>query len=164
MNKMAVCIIAVFAMPVGAAYAIDHPQMKEGLWQIRTQTIDNPGGKKSEGTVTVCRDHAFDKSAEALAKTIKGCGPMNESFSGGKYSAQLRCEIAGSVMISKGDAVYQGDTSAHSETHVTYTPAMYGMADETMIQDQKYLGSCPAGMKPGDRKSEDGSITHLGNR
>jgi hypothetical protein len=30
-----------------------------------------------------------------------------------------------------------------------------------MIQDQKYIGSCPADMQPGDRKSEDGTILHL---
>jgi hypothetical protein len=29
-----------------------------------------------------------------------------------------------------------------------------------MIQDQRYLGSCPAGMKPGDRIMADGSIVH----
>jgi hypothetical protein len=29
-----------------------------------------------------------------------------------------------------------------------------------MIEDQRYLGSCPAGMKPGDRLMADGSIVH----
>jgi hypothetical protein len=37
------------------------------------------------------------------------------------------------------------------ESTATYEPAFHGKTDEALTQDQKYLGSCPAGMKPGDR-------------
>jgi hypothetical protein len=29
-----------------------------------------------------------------------------------------------------------------------------------MVQDQRYIGSCPAGVKPGDTISADGFIRH----
>jgi hypothetical protein len=35
--------------------------------------------------------------------------------------------------------------------------------DSTMTMDQKYLGSCPAGVQPGDLTSADGKVTHLWN-
>lgn len=163
MNKILVSVMAAIAVPVGAAYAVDHPQIKEGLWQIRTQTINNPGNKRTEGTVTLCRDHDYDKSVEALAKNIKGCITINESLEAGKFSSEVRCEIGSTVVVSKGTATFQNDASTHSETHATYTPVFYGIADVTMIQDQTYLGSCPAGMQPGDRKSQDGTIIkHMG--
>ena len=162
MNKILVSLVAALALPIGAAHAVDHPQIKEGLWQIRTQSFDNPGNKKTEGTVTICRDHDFDKSVEALAKNVKGCTSINESFVGGKYSIEMRCETGGTVIVSKATGTFQGDTSTHTETHATYTPAFYGNTDTTMIQDQRYLGTCPAGMRPGDKKSQDGTIVHLG--
>jgi hypothetical protein len=142
---------AAVAMTIGAAHAVDHLQMKEGLWRIRAQTIGNPGNKKSEGTVTLCRDHAFDSNAEARAREIKGCNPMTENFANGKYSSEMNCKVGNITIASKEVATFSADTSVHSETHVTYTPALAGTTDETMIQDQTYLGACPAGMRPGDR-------------
>ncbi|MEO8998646.1 MAG: DUF3617 family protein, partial [Rhodanobacter sp.] len=153
-------VMAVLAMPIGAAYAIDHPPMKEGLWQIRLQTISNPDGKKSESTMKVCRDHAFDKSTEAMATKMAGCTTIDDSLSGGVYSNEMRCKMGGSVVSTKTTFVYKGDTAVHSDTHVTYIPAMYGMGDQTVIEDQAYLSSCPAGMKPGDLLSPDGTVQH----
>ena len=152
MNKIAAFMTAAFTLQIGAAYAIDHPQMREGLWQIRTQSISNPGNQKTEGTVEVCRDHASDKKAEALAKTVKGCTYMSENFTAGKYTAEVVCKVGSTTITSKGVATYQTDNSVHTETHVTYTPSFAGTTDEVMIQDQTYQGSCPAGMHPGDRR------------
>jgi hypothetical protein len=162
MNKILASIMVALTVPVGTAYAFDHPPVKEGLWQIRTQTIDNPSNKKTEGTITLCRDHDYDKTVEARSKSVKGCTTTNESLTAGAYSAEMRCEIGSSVLVSKGVVTFQSDTAMHSETHVTYTPALYGNTDETMIQDQTYLGACPAGMKAGDRKSQDGTLIPLG--
>ncbi len=145
---VACLLAAAFAMEIDAANAVEHPQMKEGLWQIRTQTVDNPGSKKSESTVQVCRDHAFDEKTEALARTIKGCSTIKESFAGGKYTSEMSCKVGNTVIASRGVATFGGDTSAHSETHVTYTPAFGGNTDKAMIQDQTYLGRCPAGCTP----------------
>ena len=68
---------------------------------------------------------------------------------------------AGTVVESKGTTTFQGDTATHSETHATYTPPMGGISGMTMIMDQKYVGSCPAGLQPGDRTNADGSVIHL---
>jgi hypothetical protein len=162
MNKIWVSIVVALAIPIGTADAVDHPPVKEGLWQIRTQIIDNPGNKTTDSTIMLCRDHDYDKAAEASGKSVKGCTTTNESFTAGAYSAEMRCEIGSNVLVSKGVVTFKGDAATHSETHVTYTPALFGKTDETMIQDQTYLGDCPAGMNPGDRKSQDGTIVPLG--
>jgi Protein of unknown function (DUF3617) len=145
-----------------SAAATNPPEVKEGLWTVHTQSIDNPGNKKTEGTYTLCRDHAFDQAVQAKAKGMKGCTTLNESFQGNKYSVKMSCVVAGSTIVSEGTTTFQGDTATHAETHATYTPAFYGMSDTTMIMDQKYVGSCPAGVKPGDRTNEDGKVMHLG--
>jgi hypothetical protein len=37
---------------------------------------------------------------------------------------------------------------------------MDGKTETIMISDAKYLGSCPAGMQPGDRLNANGTIVH----
>jgi hypothetical protein len=157
--KTLILMAAAIAMPAGLADAADLPQVKEGLWQIRMQTVENPGNKKSDVTTTLCRNHEYDKSAQALAKNMKGCTSISENLDGSTYSSETRCTVGGTVIDSKGTVSYT-DTTAHGETHATYTPAFYGYTDETIIQDQKYVGDCPAGMQPGDHLLPDGTIQH----
>ncbi len=157
MMKKLICAALVLAGSLGLVHADSLPEMREGFWQITMQTTDNPGNKKSDLSYKLCRNHAYDKAGQALAKSIKGCGALNMSYGGGTMSSEMRCTIGGSVMESKGAGTYS-DTASHTETHATYTPAFYGNTDEVMTQDQKYLGSCPAGMQPGDRMLQDGSI------
>jgi Protein of unknown function (DUF3617) len=160
MKKILLFAVALL-LPI--ANAANAPDMKEGLWSIRIQTIDNPGNKKDDTTSTLCRNHAYDKSVEGLANGVKkNCTKYNESFQGGKYSIDSQCTVAGTVIATKGTATYIGDTSAHAENHTGYSPAFYGVSESTMIMDQKYIGNCPAGAQPGDRTTADGKVTHLG--
>lgn len=146
-----------------ALYAADAPAMKEGLWSIHTVSIDNPGNKRSEGTRSLCRNHAYDARIRALAETKQkqSCKPAARTSSANGFTEESECTIQGSVITSKAVTTFTGDTSFHSETHGTYKPALYGIAEMTMIMDQKYLGACPAGMEPGDFMTSDGKVTHV---
>jgi hypothetical protein len=130
MKKMLASAAAALVLPI--ANAANPPDVKEGLWSVHTQSIDNPGDKKREGTYTLCRNHAYDQAAQARAKNVKGCTMISESFEGGKYSSAMHCVAAGTVIESKGTTTFQGDTATHSETHATYTPAMIGVSETTM--------------------------------
>ena len=149
MIKLLLPVVAMLAMPIGPAYAIEHPTTKEGLWLVRIQTVDNPGGKKSENTMKVCRDHASDQAGEAVMRNMKGCTVSKESLNGNVYSLAMHCVIAGMVMDSKTASIFKSDAAVHSESSISYSPAMNGMAGQTSTTDQTYLGICPAGAKPG---------------
>jgi hypothetical protein len=160
-NKMLTSAAVALVLPI--AYAAGPPELREGLWSIHTQSTDSPGNKKSESTRTLCRNHAYDKSVEALAKTAtKGCTTVDESVQGGKISVDMHCVVEGTAIDSKETATYGGDTSTHSEIHTTFSPALAGMSGSTTITDQKYIGSCPAGAQPGDQTNADGTVTHFG--
>jgi hypothetical protein len=150
----------VVVLPISGAHAAHPPKIQEGLWEVHVQTLENPGNKKAEFTYKLCRDHAFDKRADAQVKKAKNCTTTIESIGADRYSAASRCTAAGIVIVSKGLSIYQSATSTHSETVATYSPAFYGRTDQTMIQDQHYVGACPAGLKPGDRLMADGRIVH----
>jgi hypothetical protein len=160
MKKMLLSAAAALLLPIGIANAVDAPELKEGLWSSHTKTTDNSGTKPSEQTSTICRNHAYDQHVQSLVKGMKGCTKVSESFQGGKYSVEMHCAIGNTVVDSKGTTIFQGDTATHSETHATYTPAMGGVSETTMIMDQKYVGSCPAGAQPGDITYADGRVTH----
>jgi hypothetical protein len=160
MNKM-LLLAASLILPIGIAHGADPPEVKEGLWSIHSQTTDNPGNKKSETSSTICRSHAYDQHVQSLAKKAAKDCTVKESFEGGKYIGESRCTVSGIVIETKGTSTFQGDTATHSETHTTYTPAFAGMTDSTMTADQKYLGSCPAGVQPGDLTTSEGQVNHL---
>jgi hypothetical protein len=160
MKKVYVYVGVLLALPITRAGAAHPPQLREGLWEIRVQSSENSGGKKSDFVYKLCRDHAYDKQIDALAKKNKNCTTNIESLGNDRYSAASRCTADGIVIVSKGLSIYLNDTSVHTETTATYTPAFYGKTDETMIQDQRYVGSCPVGVKPGDRIMADGRIVH----
>jgi hypothetical protein len=147
-------------LPIGLTLAANEPSMKEGLWTVHTVSTNNPGNTKSEGTISICRNHAYDESVEAAAKTKRGCTTVSESFEGGKRSVVMHCTVATTAVDTKAVTTFDGENAAHSEVHATYTPPLAGISEMTMVQDQKYMGACPAGAQPGDRIAPDGTITH----
>jgi len=122
-----------------------------------------PGDRRSEGTRSLCRDHAYDVRIRAQAETKQkqNCKPSVRKSSGNGFTEETECTIQGSTVTSKVVTTFTGDTAVHSETHGTYSPALYGTAETTVIMDQKYIGACPAGMEPGDFMTSDGKITHV---
>jgi hypothetical protein len=144
-------VIVPALLLLSAARAADPPQLQEGLWEIRGQSIENPGNKTTDFTYRLCRNHAYDKAMDDLVKHAKGCSTKFDSLGGGHYASASRCTVAGIVIVSKGSYTYESATSTRLESTATYQPAFHGKTDETLTQDQKYVGNCPAGMNPGDR-------------
>jgi hypothetical protein len=143
-----------------AANATDPPQVKEGLWSIRSQSITNPGNKASDHTATICRNHAFDQKVRQAQKSMPGCKTVSENLQGNEYSVHTQCTVRGSQIDSLTTVVFTGDSAAHSENHATYKPDLDGVAEMTLTQDQKFIGACPAGVQPGDITRPDGTVIH----
>ncbi|HUB79217.1 MAG TPA: DUF3617 family protein [Bryobacteraceae bacterium] len=162
MRILPIAMTAALLLPL--ARATDPPEVKEGLWSVHMQFTDNPGNKKTEGSYSLCRDHAYDQRARARAKQIPGCTVTSENSAGGKYTVEMRCVKMGSTIEGKSVTTILSDTTVHSESHSTTNPPLAGVSEQTVVMDQKYTGSCPAGAKPGDRINSDGSIMHLGGR
>jgi hypothetical protein len=149
-------------LAIECVYAADPPPMKEGLWSIHTVSTDQPGNKKTEGTRSICRNHAYDERVRAMAaqKSAATCKTLSEHSAGGTITTETQCSAGGSILKTKGVVTMSGDAAAHSETSTTYTPALYGTSETTMVMDQKFVGACPAGMEPGDTMDANGKIAH----
>ncbi len=147
-------------MAGSAACANDPQKIKEGLWEIHGDSVENPGAKKTGFQYELCRDHAYDSAANALLKNVKGCSTQFKDLGGGKYASASTCKVAATSIVSTGITTYQNGESTHSETRAQYTPPFNGKAAETMTEDQRFLGRCPAGVKPGDTIGPDGIVRH----
>jgi hypothetical protein len=152
---------AIAMLPPTLAYAGSPPKIKEGLWEVHGQSIEKPANTTTDFTYKICRDHAFDKAATTLLKNVKGCTTILKDLGSGKYASASTCAVAGITIVSNGVTTYNKNHEAvHSETQAKYTPALNGKTDETMTQDQQYVGNCPTGVKPGDTIGTDGLIRH----
>lgn len=158
MRKTPAFSAAALLLQMVIARAADPPELREGLWEIRGESVENPGNKKTVFTYRLCRSHAYDKAMDALVKNVKGCSTEFNDLGGGRYSSASRCTVAGTLIVSKGTYNYQSNTSTRSESSATYTPPLHGKSDEMVIQDQSYVGDCPTGMKPGARILVDGTV------
>jgi hypothetical protein len=149
----------VLLLTVALAYAAD-PVLKEGLWSITTEITTQPGDKTPAGTRSICRDHAYDASMQAAEKNRDtACKVAKDESTATKREFEADCKIGGTTAHIKRTVTFAGDGAAHSEMTTAYNPPLRGINTMTVAMDQKYIGSCPAGMKPGDFKNADGSIT-----
>jgi hypothetical protein len=145
-----------------AAHAADFPDMpplKEGLWKIR-MVNNTPGQPPSDNTFSLCRDHAFDAHTHQVAQRfLSACTTTSDTKSGNTRTLVQSCKIAGSTVITKSVLTADGDTHYRTESTSTFTPPLQGQSKDSMIQEQTFIGACPANMRPGDRKLADGTVT-----
>ncbi len=158
-----ICLAAaVLLLSFGTVRAADYPSMKEGLWSIHDVNTNNPGNQVSESSKTICRSHAYDQHVQEQAKKVMtSCTVITDSTQGNKHLTETKCQVAGTTIDTKGTVTILNENSVHSESHSTYSPAMGGVSETTMVQDQKYQGSCPAGQSPGDMTLSNGTVRHL---
>lgn len=161
--KNVLAIIALVLLQTTLAAQTDYPYLKDGFYSLHSQTISQPGNKKQEGSFSVCLSRAHSETVRAKSKERmqKICSINNEHVSGTTITTETECKVMNTTIKTTGKTTISGDT-AHSESHTTYSPPMEGQSEEVMTVDEKYVGSCPAGMQPGDRMLKDGSIQHLG--
>jgi hypothetical protein len=141
-------------LAIGAwAAEVAIPEMKDGLWESRTQRTVQ--GKKLDVTMKICHSSEAQQSMKATGDEVRKANQCTEvvtQTSPTTYTSESRCAkgvLAGSV--TKLVYTLEGDLAYHMEVH-----SMQGQDDTLTITDSKYLGSCPAGMKPGDVVMADG--------
>jgi opacity protein-like surface antigen len=156
--KKTITLAALAALCLSAAQAADPPPLQEGLWEVRGRSVENPGGKASDFSYRLCRNRAFDAAMDAQVKNAKECTTSFDDLGGGRFAAASSCSLGGRTIVSKGTYTYDSAVSTHQESHATYTPPFQGKTEETLTQEQHFVGPCPAGMNPGDRIMANGVL------
>ncbi|MGO9426449.1 MAG: DUF3617 domain-containing protein [Steroidobacteraceae bacterium] len=156
MSFRPVLFVAVVSVLSGIAGADEFkpPPMKDGLWETHS-TQTQQGRTVFDTSVKMCRSKELTKSMQSSGEEFRkkyACTSAVTQPSPNTYAEESRCAKgpnAGSV--TKIIYTYQGDTASHTEMHMND-----GKTETVVVIDAKYLGSCPAGMKPGDVVMPDG--------
>lgn len=146
--------LAGCAISVAPALALDLPQRKTGLWELK---MSFKGRNVPGQVIRQCIDAKTDK----MMNSNFGGGPMKQSCkkrevtrSPGGFTVDSVCKFGGATTTSH--AVVSGDFNSGYTMQVTSTrhggPPIPGMLSGTthMTLSAKWLGPCRAGQRPGD--------------
>jgi hypothetical protein len=148
-SRPALLVTALIAWSgIAQADGIKPPPTKEGLWETHSTQVQQ-GKTVSDSSVKMCQSNDITKSMQSKAEELRKkneCTTTVTQPSPNTYVEESHCAKglnAGSV--TKVVYTHQGDTASHTEMHISTDKS-----ETVMIMDAKYVGSCPAGMKPGD--------------
>ncbi len=135
------------------------PQRKAGLWELVSTT---PDSKRPPRTQRICLDRETDALLNKMGVMVgkQVCSKNDVRVSGNRVTTLSVCDFGGSQLTSEGVITYLGDSSFRNEVHGHFAPAMAGVSETHTVQQGKWLGACPAGMKPGDLVTTLGASGH----
>jgi hypothetical protein len=146
-------IIALLVCGSGRADEAPAPFLKDGLWQ--TSSTRTSAGKTTQLSAKTCENHQTQQDGHEMAQTLRKrfqCTMKVSQPSAGVYVTADRCAAGPNAgAVTKITEAYKAN-SYRIEQH-----RMVGSQDNVMIVEGKYLGACPADMKPGDTVLPDGS-------
>ena len=135
---------------------IKPPPTREGLWETHSKQTEQ-GKTVSDRSVRMCQSKQITQAMQARGERMRKqneCTTHLSKPSANTYIEESRCAKGPSAgTATKVIYTNEGDTASHTEMHLDA-----GGSQTLVIIDAKYLGACPAGMKPGDLMMEDGKI------
>jgi hypothetical protein len=144
-------LFAAAGIFAASAAAQDMPKMKAGLWESTTASSGPKGSPPNVSKSSMCLNDAALKDIMAFSQSMGAqCSRNTMRRDGNKYYGEAECTMGNMTVKSQSVTTFTGDASFHTENRATFSPAMAGMSGSTSTQDAKFVGPCPAGMKPGD--------------
>lgn len=139
--KTPLTLIALASL-VGVAVAADAPHRKPGLWEMTSHA----------STRRICLDRETEDlmNRMAVASGQEACSKVETHASGNQFTAKAVCNMGGVKMSSEAVTTFTGDTASTTKVHTIFDPPLAGRSQADTQDDAKWLGACPADMKPGD--------------
>ncbi|HTK36720.1 MAG TPA: DUF3617 family protein [Caulobacteraceae bacterium] len=147
--------LASLAVLIPAAALAQPPMRRDGLWEM---TIQMSAPVKTTMTTRQCTDASQEKAGAMFRNSgpnapggvdCKAGVPLPAPGGGWSYSST--CTMKDMTMATSGTVRGDFRTGYHMESVTRMTPApMPQLAESHMVMDAKWLGPCPADMKPGD--------------
>lgn len=148
MTRIALSLSALLLLGVSAK-ADDFPPRKPGLWQI---DMAMPGGPMPPQQLKMCIDTATDAAMYKMGMNASEgmCSKPNIVRNGSTLTIDSSCKMGETKATTHAVTKFTGETAYHTDVNTKLDPPMAGHAEQTMTQDAKWAGPCPADMVPGD--------------
>ncbi len=140
----------VCAGVIGVAGAADIPHRKPGLWEMTVTDAEGAGGKGIKQRI--CLDAKSEEllNRQSIATGQEACSSVQTRATGDQLRAKAVCNLGSVKMTSESVTTFTGDSASMTTVHTTYDPPLAGRSQSDTRQEAKWLGACPADMKPGD--------------
>jgi hypothetical protein len=152
---------SAIALLSGLAPGMDAPT-KDGLWSIHTVNTITPAGnaapKTMEVTLSRCQGKGTPLQIPGNLPTVPECKVISRNSDASTRSFEMQCTQNGQTTRVKETVTMNGENEAHTITDSTFDPPRNGMSGMKLVADWKYLGACPAGVKPNDVVGPDGKV------
>ena len=151
MRFMAATLIAIILAGLGsAAKADDFPPRKPGLWEV---SMSSGATQRPPMLTRLCVDATSDAAMYKASMDNPGvtCSRREVVRSGLTVTIDSICTMGQRTISSHMTTVFTSDTAYHTEMMSHFEPPIAaGRPDSGTTQDAKWIGPCPADMKPGD--------------
>ena len=125
-------------------HALEIPQVKPGLWEIRMQSAADGAPLTPTGTTKICWDAAtLARSAKTVEESSKkDCSKYEVRKEGGKWIQNGVCKLRGGTVSGLMTREFSGENAYHDDSNSTYDPPFAGHSRKHLIIDGKWLGPC----------------------
>lgn len=146
-------LLPLLLLVAGTASAGELPARRPGLWET-TVSIASMAG--SAPAMRMCIDAATDDLLSRDESRGQRCQRVEVRREGERYRIRAVCRLAATTSTTEG--FFEGDFSRryHGELQTHYAPAQRGVAPTKVLLDGRWLGPCPADLRPGDMLLPDG--------
>ncbi len=149
------------AILAGMALGVDAPT-KDGLWSFHMLQTTTPAGnaapKTTDITLSRCQGKDTPLPIPGNSATVPECKLISRNSEGSTTVIEMRCTQNGRKTRMKQMFTMNGENEGHTIVDSTFDPPMNGMTGMKMVADWKYIGACPAGVKPNDVVGPDGKV------
>ncbi|HEY4124230.1 MAG TPA: DUF3617 family protein [Rhizomicrobium sp.] len=159
--RFAIAAGVLCAASAAQALPMDFPARRAGLWDV---TVNMQSMKIPARTNKMCIDAATDAKLMNLGVASKEakCTSMNISGMGSTRVVDSVCHLNGGEQKNHIVMTYSGNSAYHMDMQSQFSPPIAGKSQSHITQDAKWIGPCPADMKPGDMMINGMKINMLG--
>ena len=160
-RPQSVLIFTLICVMAHSALAETLPHRKDGLWETSMSVAQRAAsGIKAQQCIDGKTDEAMQHRAMEGDPSLK-CERATVKKTSGGFDTSSVCKTSRGKLTSQmhitGDmqSAYRMEISSHRD------PPQGTLTDTKTVVDAKWLGACPADMKPGDMRV-NGLILHMG--
>ena len=159
--QIAIAAAVLFGASATSAFPAEFPARRAGLWDV---TVNMESMKIPARTNKMCIDTATDAQLMKLGVASKEakCTSMNVSGMGSTRIVDSVCHMNGGEQKNHIVMTYSGNSAYHMDMQSQFSPPIAGKSQSHILQDAKWVGPCPADMKPGDMMINGMKINMLG--
>lgn len=149
MNVRVIALVLSGCSLCYGALADDLPARKPGLWEL---TRSAPRPKYPPTVQKICLNAATDALLYKVGTAAghQACSKIDIHRSGNTVEVKSVCQIGASQATTHNLMTLTGDSAYHEDIAIHFDPPVGKTSDSTTTQDAKWIGACPADMKPGD--------------